>query len=46
MLLNCKYNYIAPSCYDLDTKPNPVVSITLGSNEKKTYELHLRVKKS
>lgn len=38
-----KYTFIPPSCYDINTKPNPVVSITLGNDEGSYCNLDFRV---
>lgn len=38
-----KYTFIPPSCYDISTKPNPIVSISLGSDEGSYCHLNLRV---
>ena len=40
---NCKYTYLPPSCYDISTKPNPVVSVTLGNSKVTVCDLQFRV---
>lgn len=38
-----KYTFIPPSCYDIEAKPNPVVSVTIGTNEGAYCDLHFTV---
>ena len=38
-----KYSFIPPSCYEIDAKPNPVVSVTIGNDEAVYCDLHFRV---
>ena len=43
ILRHIRYTFIPPSCYDIDAKPNPVVSVTLGTEEASYCDLHFRV---
>lgn len=41
-----KYNFLPPSCYDIQLKPNPVICVTLGNNDGPFCDLHFRVHKN
>lgn len=43
LLRTLKYTFIPPSCYEIDAKPNPVVSVTIGNDEAAYCDLHFRV---
>jgi hypothetical protein len=45
LIRNLKYTFIPPSCYDIQTKPNPVVCVTLGNDSGAFCDLHFRVSK-
>lgn len=43
LVRSIKYSFIPPSCYEIDAKPNPVVSVTIGNDEAAYCDLHFRV---
>lgn len=40
---NCRYTFLPPSCYNIEAKPNPVISVTLGNSKAAVCDLHFRV---
>ena len=43
MLNKIRYNYIPVSTYKIQNKPNPIVAVTLGSDNQTLFDLHFRV---
>ena len=43
MIFNSKFTFIPPSCYDLETKPNPVISVTMANGKATSVDLQFRV---
>lgn len=39
-----KYNFIPPSCYKIESKPNPVINVVLGTDQADVCTLQFRVK--
>lgn len=38
-----RYAYTPMSCYKIENKINPILSVTFGDNTKELIELHIRV---
>jgi hypothetical protein len=38
-----KFNFIPPSCYNVESKPNPVINVTLGTDQADFCNIQFRV---
>ena len=38
-----KYTFVPPSCYDIQSKPNPVINVTLGTDQADFCNIQFRV---
>ena len=38
-----KYSFIPPSCYRIETKPNPVINVILGTDQADYCNIQFRV---
>ncbi len=39
-----KFTFIPPSCYDIESKPNPVINVTLGNDQSDFCNVQFRVR--
>lgn len=39
-----KYTFIPPSCYNIESKPNPVINVVLGNDQADFCNIQFRVK--
>jgi hypothetical protein len=39
-----KFTFIPASCYKIETKPNPVINVTLGTDQSDICNIQFRVK--
>lgn len=37
------YSFIPPSCYRIESKPNPVINVTLGTDQNDVCNIQFRV---